>query len=103
MQTKSSSASYDFGNHIRNQEKKLNPMSTKSQFPEWWKYFQLGVLGIFIQCKKLQKRQKTLEEQAQLSRQTSERKTSLRKTFGDSQRDKKRDNAFAEVKIAFKF
>jgi len=60
------------------------------------------VVRVFKQSKKLEKRQKTLEEQTQLSRQTSERKTSLRKTFGDSQREKKRDNAFAEVKISLK-
>ena len=56
------------------------------------------VLVITCFNKKLQKRQKTIEEQDKLNRQTSERKTSLRKTFGDSQREKKRDNAFAEVK-----
>ena len=57
--------------------------------------------------KKLQKRQKTIEEQAQLTKQTSEkqtsRKASIRKTFGDSQREKKRDNAFAEVKYSVDF
>ena len=57
--------------------------------------------------KKLQKRQKTIEEQAQLTKQTSEkqtsRKASIRKTFGDSQREKKRDNAFAEVKNSVHF
>ena len=48
---------------------------------------------------KLDKRQKTLEEQAKLSRQSSarEKKNSLRKTFGDIKREQTRDTAFAEV------